>query len=202
MRRWWFLLPLLLLVVVTPAIAAEPGPEGHGEARPGLLDVDPFSVAVAIGVFLILVVVLSKLAWKPILAGLKAREATIQKAVDDAQTASNNAQTVMRQYEGRLAHAAEEARAILEEAKKDALALRAQIEVDARASAEATTQRAVKEIEQARLTAWDGLVKDAARLATETASRIIGKQLDAGGHAALVDHVVNQIQSARSGRGA
>ncbi len=199
MRRSWFLLLLLVLVAfATPALASEPGPEG--EASPGLMDIDPLAVGMAIGVFVILVIVLSKVAWKPILNGLKAREATIQKAVDDAQTASTKAQEVMKQYEGKLAHAADEARAILEEAKKDALALRAQIDVETRKTAEATTQRAVKEIEQARVTAWDGLVKDAARLATETAARMIGKQLDASGHATLVDDVVGQIQAARAGR--
>jgi F-type H+-transporting ATPase subunit b len=196
MRRWWCLIPLLLIISVTPAFAAD---VEKGE-KPGLMSIDLASTVIAIVVFIVLLVVLAKFAWGPILAGLKAREATIQKAVDDAQAASEKAQAVMKEYEGKLAHAADEARAILEEAKRDAQALKAQIETDAKATAEATTQRAVREIEQARATAWDGLVRDAARLATETAGRIVHKNLDGAGHAGLVNDVVAQIQAARGGR--
>lgn len=199
MRRWWILIPLVLIVSAVPALASDPV-EADGHAKPGLMDVDPASIIVAIAVFVVLLIVLSKAAWGPILKGLKAREDTIRKAVDDAQAASEKAQAVMKEYEGKLAHAAEEAKAILDEAKRDAQALKAQLEADAKASAEATTQRAVKEIEQARLTAFDSLVKDAARLATDTAARIIGKTVDASGHVQLVDEVVGQIRQARAER--
>jgi F-type H+-transporting ATPase subunit b len=198
MRRSWCLVLALLLVAAAPAYASDPAPGGGTEFK---LDIDPFAVAMALGTFLLLLLVLTKFAWKPILAGLKQREQTIRKAVDDAQAASAKAQATMQEYEGRLARAGDEAKAILEEAKRDALALKASIEADAKQSAEATAQRAVREIEQARVTAWDGLVKDAARLATETASRIVGKQLDGAGHAQLVDQVVTQIQTARGNRG-
>jgi F-type H+-transporting ATPase subunit b len=197
MRRWWTLIPLVLIVSAAPAFAA--GPEAE---KPGLMSLDVASAIIAMAVFVVLLIVLSKAAWGPILKGLKAREETIRKAVDDAQAASEKAQAVMKEYEGRLAHAAEEAKAILEEAKRDAQALKAQVEADAKTAADATTQRALKEIEQARVTAFDGLVRDAARLATETASRIISKQMDANGHVQLVDEVVGQIRAARGGRGA
>jgi F-type H+-transporting ATPase subunit b len=197
MRRWWLLLPLLLLLTVAaPAWAAE-GPEAaHGETK-GPLEPNFLEALTAIIVFVVLLVVLSRFAWRPILAGLKAREATIQKAVDDAHAASEQARAVMRQYEGKLATANEEARAILEESRRDALALKATIETDARKAAEETGARAVRDIEQARVTAWDGLVRDAARMATEVAARIISKSLDAQGHAALVDEVVSEVVAAR-----
>jgi F-type H+-transporting ATPase subunit b len=197
-RSWCLVLALSCLSAVVLAAPAHAGDAAGGGAE-FKLAIDPFAVAMALGTFLLLLLVLTKFAWGPILKGLKAREDTIRKAVDDAQAASEKAQETMRQYEGRLAHAADEAKAILEEAKKDALALKASVEAEARQSAEATTQRAVKEIEQARHAAWDSLVRDAARLATETASRIVGKQLDAQGHAGLVDQVVGQIQTARRG---
>jgi F-type H+-transporting ATPase subunit b len=200
MRRWSWLVLVLVCLVASPAFAAE-GPEhADADAHGGnITDVDPFAVAMAIGVFLVLLVVLSKFAWRPILAGLKAREATIQKAVDDAHAASEQARAVMRQYEGKLATANEEARAILEESRRDALALKASIETDARRAAEETGARAVRDIEQARVTAWDGLVRDAARMATDVAARIIRKSLDAQGHAALVDEVVSEVVAARRG---
>ncbi len=196
MRRWWLPILLVLLMPALPALAGE-----AGAAKPGLMDVDPASAIVAIAVFVVLLVVLGKFAWGPILKGLKEREDTIRKAVDDAKAASDRAQAVVQEYEARMAHAAEEAKAILEEAKRDAQALKAQIEASARSEAEAAKQRAVKEIDQARLAAWDTLVRDAAQLATEAASRIVHKSLDAAGHERLVADVVGQVQASRAGKG-
>lgn len=207
MRRWWCLVPLALLIVSVagsaPALASEPVESaGHAEHSPGLMDVDVLTMAMALGVFALLLVVLAKFAWGPILAGLKSREATIQKAVDDAKAASDRAQAVMQEYEGKLARANEEGRAILEEARRDGLALKATIEADAKRAAEENTARAVREIDQARAAAWDTLVRDAAKLSTEAASRIIHRSLDAQGHAALVDEVVAEVVAARRGAGA
>lgn len=207
MRRWWCLVPLVLLIVLVagsaPALASEPVEgAGHAEHSPGLMDVDVLTMAMALGVFALLLVVLAKFAWGPILVGLKSREATIQKAVDDAKAASDRAQAVMQEYEGKLARANEEGRAILEEARRDGLALKASIEADARRAAEENTARAVREIDQARAAAWDTLVRDAAQLSTEAASRIIHRALDAEGHAALVDEVVAEVVAARRGASA
>lgn len=207
MRRWWCLVPLALLIVLVagsaPALASEPVESaGHAEHSPSLMDVDVLTMAMALGVFALLLVVLARFAWGPILAGLKSREATIQKAVDDAKAASDRAQAVMQEYEGKLARANEEGRAILEEARRDGLALKATIEADAKRAAEENTARAVREIDQARAAAWDTLVRDAAKLSTEAASRIIHRSLDAQGHAALVDEVVAEVVAARRGAGA
>lgn len=208
MRRWWIPIPLVLIALLSvtlavPALASPPvegAAGGHGqEAKPGLMDIDPASVIVALLVFAVLLVVLAKSAWGPILKGLKAREETIQKAVDDAQAASVRAQEVMKEYEGRMARANEEAKAVLEEARRDALALKASIEADAKRTADENTARAVREIGQAKAAAWDALVRDAAKLSTEAASRIIKRSLDAQGHAALVDEVVAEVVASRKG---
>jgi F-type H+-transporting ATPase subunit b len=195
MRRALWLLPILLVLAAMPAHAADTG--DHAKSSP--VDIDMKTVVMSIAVFVVLLVVLAKYAWGPILNGLKARETTIQRAVDDAQAASEKAQAVVRQYEGKLATAADEARSIMEEGRRDAVALKASIEAEARKVAEETTARAVRDIEQARATAWDSLVRDTAKLATEAAAKIIRKNLDAQGHAALVDEVIAEAIAARRG---
>jgi F-type H+-transporting ATPase subunit b len=197
MRHALWLLPVLFVLCALPAHAADAAEHG---SSPGITTIDVFSVGMSIAVFVVLLIVLTKFAWRPILTGLKAREATIQKAVDDAAAASEKAQAIMREYEGRLATASQEAQAILEEGRKDALTLKATIEADARKAAEESTARGVREIEQARATAWDSIVRDAAKLATDAAAKIIRKNLDTQGHAALVDEVVAEVAAARRGK--
>ena len=183
---------LVVLVTALPAWAAdaEAGEEG---GMPPFLKPDPAAIVTAIVTFVVLLLVLSKLAWKPILNGLQQREATIQKAVDDAQKANEEARALVADYESKLDHAKEEAQAIADEARRDAEEVRRRIEEDAKSQAEATTARALKEIDQAKHSAMDTILKDVTAIATEAASRILRKEITPETNAALVDEVVNDF---------
>ncbi|MDA1194410.1 MAG: F0F1 ATP synthase subunit B [Planctomycetota bacterium] len=186
----------LLCATAVPAFAAE-------EAEGGGLDlgaqVTLVTVLTSIGVFVLLLIVLSKTAWKPILAGLKQREDAIRKALDDAEAAHQKAKALIAEYEGRIDTARQEAQAIFDEARKDAEDIRSQIEADARSQADATIARTKREIEQLGAKAWDLLVRDAAAIATEAAGRIISKQLSPEGHAEIVAGVVGEFAGRRGG---
>lgn len=199
MRRCLHVAHLFLLLVLSagPAWAGE---EGGGLDLVGQA-ISSWAAPTAIGVFLILLVILSKTAWKPILAGLQRREETIKKALDDAKEAHESAKALIAEYESRIDHAREEAQAIFEEARRDAQDIRAQIEEDARKRADETVARAGREIDQMTAKAWDALVRDAASVATEAASRIIQRELTPEGHAAIVAGVVGDF-ARRAGRDA
>lgn len=186
-------LVLLGIVCATPAFAADAG------AKKTLLDIDLYALVASIIVFLVLLVVLSKTAWKPILKGLKTREETIQSALDEAKAANEQARDLIKQYEEKLDAAREEASAIADEARRDAQDIKAQIEADARKTADETVARAKVEIEQASAKAWDGIVRDAASIATEAAGRIVSGKLSPEGHAEIVAGVVSDFSAKRGG---
>jgi F-type H+-transporting ATPase subunit b len=158
------------------------------------------TILVSIGVFVILLIVLSKTAWRPILDGLQKREETIKGALDDAKAAHEHAKALIAEYEAKLDKAREEGQAVLEEARKDGQELRVQIEADARRRADETVARSKREVDQVFAKAWEGLVRDAADVATQAASRIIQQQLTPEGHAAIVAGVVSEVAS-RGGPG-
>lgn len=187
----------LVAVCVSPAWASDAEAGGEKAKLDLAAQINVYSVVVSIVVFVLLLMVLSKVAWKPILAGLQQREDTIRKALDDAAEANEQAKTLIAKYESKLDQAREEGQAILEETRKDAQDLRAQIEADARKRAEETVERSKREVEQVFAKAWDGLVKDAATVATEAASQIIQQQLTPEGHAAIVSKVVGDVTSKR-----
>lgn len=184
---------LLLATVASPAWAAE---EGGGLQWGDQLDWR--TILTSIGVFLLLLVVLAKTAWKPILEGLQKREETIKKALDDAEAAHQKAKALITEYEGKIDQAREEAQSIFDEARRDAEDIRGQIEAEAKVRADETIERASREIDQHMTKAWDGLVRDAASIATQAAGKIIGAQLDEQGHANLVAGVVRDFNSARA----
>ena len=191
MRRGVLSAALLVAAFVLLAPTAHAAEEGGGGGA--LLNVDIWTVVTSLVVFVLLLFVLSKTAWNPILQGLQRREAAIKKALDDAQEAHTKAKELIAEYEGRIQNAREEAQDIFDEARRDAQDIRANIETEARKRADETIERARREIDQLTAKAWDGLVNNAANIATEAASRIIRKDLTDEGHAGLVSEVVSEF---------
>lgn len=194
----------LLLTIFLAALCASPAfagetAEAEGGGADALMNVDILTAIISIVVFLILLLVLSKTAWKPILGALKQREETIAKALDDAKAANEKAQETIRLYEAKLQTAKDEALEIADEARKDAAEIRARLQADAKAEADDIVARAKRDIEQQTAKAWDLIVRDAAGVATEAAQRIIGKELTDEGHAALVADVVSQFARTSGG---
>jgi F-type H+-transporting ATPase subunit b len=191
------LLALLVLAAVPAWAADKAGEEGRDLIMPVWAE-----VGVAIGTFLILLFILGKMAWKPILNGLQEREATIKKALDDAQKANEDALALLAQYEGKMEEAKSEAQAIADEARRDAEAAKRHIEEDATANARKTLERSLREIDQAKHKALDDLLQDVTNIASEAASRIVQRHLSPEDNAALVDVVVQDFVKSRGGEGA
>jgi hypothetical protein len=71
-------------------------------------------------VFLILLFVLTKYAWSPMLKGLEAREHSIHQAVEEAHKAREETARIRDEVQRERAKAAEEARATIEQARREA----------------------------------------------------------------------------------
>jgi len=184
---------VLLVLAAGPALASE-APAGE---KPNLLSPDLVVAVATIVVFLLLVVVLGKTAWGPILKSLKAREDAIRASVEGAERANAEAARLRTELEARMQQAAEEARKIVEEGRKDAESLRAKIEADAAGEAEQRRQRALRDIELARDAALKELHERVAVVATDIAGRILEERLDPAKHKRLVDDAVASYEKAR-----
>ena len=126
--------PLLTLALpAASAFAAEAA--AKAEEQPGLLDIDPQSVIWVLVIFIIVVIVLYQTAWKNVLGGLKSREERIRKDIADAETARADAERILRDYNGKLAEAAQKVQEMLSKATNDAAAVAAHIQADAEARA-------------------------------------------------------------------
>jgi F-type H+-transporting ATPase subunit b len=186
----------VVLLAAGPALAAEA--EG---GKPNLIAPDVVVAVATIVVFLLLLVILTKTAWKPILRGLAAREAAIRASVEGAEKATAEARRLQGELDARLRQAAEEARHIVEEGRKDAEALKGRFEAEAATEAEGRRQRALKDIELARDAALKELHERVAFLATEVAGKIVEERLDPARHRKLVDDAVASYERSRGRAG-
>ena len=144
---------------------------------------------------MLVLVVLGKFAWGPLLAGLQAREAYIREALETARRDRKEAESRLREYEEKLAASRTEATAIIDEGRRDAEAVKRKIEEHAREESAKMIERARREIDAAATEATRQLYALSAHLATELASRIIGRELDAKDHERLIEESIADISA-------
>jgi len=120
--------------------------------------------------------VLKKFAWKPIMEGLKSREETISKSLRQAEEARNEIKK-LQEYNEELA---EKARAERELALKEAKSLRDKIVEEAKAQAQAEAQKIIEKskilIIQERENAQKELAQMVSKLALEITEKILRKE--------------------------
>jgi len=188
--RWALVLALPLLVMV-------PGTAPAADEQPNI-----FNPALDLGiwtlvVFLVLLFVLGRWAWGPMLEALHNREHNIQGAIDEAQKAREEARRLQEQWQQEMARAQEKVRDIHEEARRRAQQNYDEMIAKARADIQAERDRLRREIEIARDQALHELWKHTAQLATEVSAKAIRRQLSSDDHRRLVDEALAELDHAR-----
>jgi F-type H+-transporting ATPase subunit b len=162
----------------------------HASASTDPLSFDPDLAIFTFGVFVILLVVLRKFAWGPIMGALERREHNIAEHISQAERNHEQARLLLADYEKRLAGAANEVRELLDEARRDAEHTKQSILAEARQGAEAEKARALRDIESATDAALETLATRSSQLAVDLAGKIVAAQLSKDDHARLIQEAV------------
>ncbi|MCE2791817.1 MAG: F0F1 ATP synthase subunit B [Planctomycetota bacterium] len=174
--------------MLSVAAAAE---EAHG--KPNAMEFSPDLAIFTFLVFVGLLFVLTKFAWKPILAGLEKREKTISDQVDGAKRMYDEAKQNLAEYEQKLASVTQQANDILAEARKDAVTAKERILAEAAAEAEQQRQRAVADIRAAKDAAVRELAQKSADAAVGLAGKIVGRSLKDADHQNLISDSIDRF---------
>jgi F-type H+-transporting ATPase subunit b len=154
------------------------------------------------GVFGILLALLGKFAWGPILRGLEARERNIQGSIDDAARLRSEAANALDRHRRQLREARHEASQIIVEAKEAASRLGSELESKAREESAAIVQRARREIEMERDAVLEAIRKETVGLALAAASRLVQQRLDAPEDRELVIDYLSSLSTTGKGHDA
>lgn len=128
-------------------------------------------------VFLILLFVLGKYAWKPIMNGLKEREATISEALDSAKKAKQEMENLKAANENLLQEARLERDKILKQAQEAAAAIVAEAKDKAGSEANRLVLSAKASIETEKQAALSEVKNLAANLSIEIAEKLLKREL-------------------------
>jgi F-type H+-transporting ATPase subunit b len=141
---------------------------------------------------------LSKFAWGPIVAGLEKREAGIAENIASAERVAADAKRMMAEYEAKLAGAADQVRAMLDEARRDAEHTKDAIVAEAKQAAQLEHDRQMRELKTATDQALKSLSETFADQAVALAGRIISEKLSAKDHDRLVKDAVSKFAQSPS----
>jgi F-type H+-transporting ATPase subunit b len=177
------------------------GAEGHGHdehaasGSPKPLKVDPDLAIWTAVVFLVLLAILGKFAWGPIVAALEAREQGIADNIAAAAAQHEEAKRLLAEYDVKLASAADQVRELLEEARRDAEHTKSEILAEAKAAAGAEHDRAMREVSNAKDAALKEIGEAASGFAIELAGKIVQREVTADDHTRLIREAVSQFPS-------
>ena len=149
--------------------------------------------------FLILVVVLRAVAYKPIVKMLKDREDTIAASLKKADDDAAKAEAALKEYQDQLANARTKAQDIVDKAEKRA-------QEDHEAFVQATQKEiaqmkeaAEQQIQRERQQALEQLKGEMITLSLAAASKIVSKNMDADENEKLIGEFIDQLDKDKIG---
>jgi F-type H+-transporting ATPase subunit b len=164
-----------------------------GGEKGGLLDVNPGLIFWTIITFLILLFILKKTAWQPILQALKEREDNIRASLEKAEQARKEAEEILEKNKKNLAEAEEQVKKIINEGREYANKLRAEIVSRANTEAQKILETAKQEIETKKQEALSELKEIVADLSIQAAEKILEETLDKEKHKKLVEKLIQNL---------
>lgn len=164
-----------------------------GEASGSLLDVNPGLIFWTAITFVLLLFLLKKMAWKPILSSLNEREKFIKDSVERAETAKKEAEELLEENKKNLAKAEEEAQKVIAQGREYAENLKSQIIEESKQEAKKIIEDASVEIERKNLEAFNSLKGEVAAIAVQAAEKIIRNNLDKEKQEKIVNDFINDL---------
>ena len=143
--------------------------------------------------FAILLLILWKYAFPPILETLELRERKIKESLEQAERHRTEAERKLQEYEAKLSAAAKEADALLNQAKERAQRLQEENEQRLQTDAERIKEDAAREIEQARRKAVQDIRNQTTELALLVAEKIVERSLTDADHRRLADEALQAV---------
>lgn len=147
-------------------------------------------IFVTLIVFILLMFLLKKFAWGPLMGIMKQREDLIASEIEAAESTRVESHKLLEEQRALLKEARTEAQAIVENAKQQGDVQRAEIMMTARTEADRLKESAVREIETEKEKAIAAVREEVVSLSILAASKVLGKQISEEDNRALIEETI------------
>jgi F-type H+-transporting ATPase subunit b len=144
--------------------------------------------------FLILVYILSKFAWKPLMGMMEQRRVFIEENLAHAEEERREADRIKAEYQEEMRTARQEAQGIIEQATRASEKRAQEIVEEARRDTEKMRAQALKDIEAEKDRAVAEVKGQIGELSIALAERLLRAQLEVSGQSALIDRFIQEVE--------
>ena len=160
-----------------------------------LVQLDPGLFVWTILTFLLLVFVLAKFAWKPLLKMLQDREDMIRSSLEDAEKAKSELERLNEESEAIMAKARSEAQSILADGKAVAEKVKDDIIAKSKEQANKIREDAGNQIQVEKDKAISEIKKEVVNLTFSVAEKLIQKNLSDADNKSLIEESLKKVQT-------
>lgn len=185
MRIMLLMTTLLVFLAAAPVLASE----GEQASQQQNIFSGTFADALwTVIAFLLLLVVLRKFAWKPLLNGLKARQEHISHEIENAEDLKKQAEKLLNDYK-------QKGLRIIEEATESAQQNQREIAEETRQETLLIRQRAQDDIRHTVTAASERLWNEAADMMLSLGKEVLGRTVTAEDNERLIREAIDKIKS-------
>jgi len=158
-----------------------------------MFEVNPGVSIWTIVIFVILLIVLKKFAWKPILSMLETRENKIRDSLETADQIKTEALQSLNEYKGLMGEAKNEHARILQKAERDAEKLKESIINEANKESKAMLDKSRDQIALEREQAFEELKKKSTELSISMAQKLVSSVMTEEKQKIMTKKVMEEI---------
>jgi F-type H+-transporting ATPase subunit b len=158
-----------------------------------LMDVHVGTIFWTVIIFVLVALLLGKLAWKPILKAVADREKRIKAALEKADRVQEDAEKALAEQKAQMESQRKDAAEFLQKAKEDAQRSGAELLEKARKEASEMTDRARRQIDEEKNRAIQEVRSHAVDLALQAAGHLLGKTLDEESQRSIVRDYIDKL---------
>lgn len=162
-------------------------------AQDSLLQVNPGLIVWTVVTFLILLVLLKKFVWGPVMAAVDRREESLKAMFESAEKAKRDAEELLKKYEQHLAEARDEVNRMIEDGKSRAKKTADEVVEKARLESQDMSEKAKAEIIRERENAISEIRDHMVRISLKAAEQLIEKTLVEADHRAFIEKAIAEI---------
>ncbi len=149
--------------------------------------------------FILLLVSLTYLLYKPVRKFLDERTKSIEMEIESAKKQNVAAKQLHNQLQSELEHSKEKAREYLDQALQRGEQLQAEIVAEAKKESEMIRKRTKEELALERIQLEEALKKDVAQLAMNISAKVIQDSLDKNKHEKLIHDALVNLEDEKMG---
>jgi F-type H+-transporting ATPase subunit b len=162
-----------------------------------LVQVDPGLFIWTILTFLVLLGLLAKFAWKPLLTALESRSEAIKKSLEEADRAKQEMSRLNTESAKIIEEARVEAASILTKTRSDAERLREELRSKAKEEADTIVRNAQQQIQLQTRQALQDIRHEVADISVKIASKLLERNLAKADNDRLIDETLKQIEMSK-----